>query len=233
MSERDGWNHLYLYDARTGSVRNQITKGEWVVREVIKVDDDNRQIWFAASGMRPNEDPYLQHYYRINFDGTGLTALTDADGTHTIAWSGDSTYYLDTYSRVDMAPVLELHKASDPKSASEIERGDLSALNAAGWRAPEVFVAKGRDGKTDIWGVIFRPTNFDSTKKYPVIENIYAGPQGSFVPKSFAVNNGMRNLAELGFIVVQVDGMGTSRLHDPSAHKSSVRTARMGRRLRN
>ena len=210
MSERDGWNHLYLYDGVTGKVKNQITKGQWVVRAVDHVDEAKRQIWFSASGMNPKQDPYFTQYYRINFDGTGLAALTDADGTHVVTWSADSSFYLDRWSRVDLAPVLALHRASDQKIVMESEHGDITQLSAAGWRPPEIFVAKGRDGVTDIWGVIFKPTNFDPAKKYPVIENIYAGPQGSFVPKSFAVTNAMRNLAELGFIVVQMDGMGTS-----------------------
>jgi dipeptidyl aminopeptidase/acylaminoacyl peptidase len=210
MSERDGWNHLYLYDGTTGKVKNQITKGPWVVRSVERVDTTHRQITFLAGGMNPKQDPYFTQHYRINFDGSGLTALTDADGTHAVTWSGDSVYYLDTWTRVDLAPVLAIRRASDQKTLMEVERGDISALTAAGWRPPEALVAKGRDGTTDIWGVIFRPTNFDPNKKYPVIENIYAGPQGSFVPKTFSVNSGMRNLAELGFIVVQIDGMGTS-----------------------
>ncbi|HEY4129330.1 MAG TPA: DPP IV N-terminal domain-containing protein, partial [Gemmatimonadaceae bacterium] len=210
MSERDGWNHLYLYDGATGKVINQITKGNWVVRDVERVDEAKRQIWFAASGMDPKEDPYFAQYYRINFDGTGLIKLTEANGNHSISWSPDSSYYIDTWSRVDAAPTMTLHRTADQQTVMELEHGDISALSAAGWKPPEVFVAKGRDGTTDIWGVVFKPTNFDPSKKYPVIENIYAGPQGSFVPKNFAVNSAMRNLAELGFIVVQIDGMGTS-----------------------
>ncbi len=210
MSERDGWSHLYLYDGTTGRVKNQITKGDWVVRSVEHVDEAKRQVYFTAGGVNADQDPYFLHYYRINFDGTGLVSYTKANGNHAVVFSPDSSYYLDTYSRVDLAPVLELHRTSDQQTVMNVEHGDLAALTAAGWRAPEVFVAKGRDGKTDIWGVIFKPTNFDAKKKYPVIENIYAGPQGSFVPKTFAVNNAMRNLAELGFIVVQMDGMGTN-----------------------
>ncbi len=209
MSERDGWSHLYLMDGATGKVKNQITKGNWVVRDVERVDEAKRQIWFAASGMNANEDPYFTHYYRINFDGTGLTKLTEANGNHSIAWSGDSTYFVDTWSRVDAAPTMTLRRVADEQTVMDVENGDIAALTAAGWKPPEVFVAKGRDGTTDIWGVVFKPTNFDPSKKYPVIENIYAGPQGSFVPKNFSVNNAMRNLAELGFIVVQIDGMGT------------------------
>ena len=210
MSERDGWNHLYLYDGATGAVKRQITKGDWIVRSVIAVDEEKRQIWFGASGMDPGKDPYFVHYYRIGLDGSELTRLTTADANHAVAFSTDRAYYVDTYSRVDLATVSELRRGADSTLVGQIEAVDITALKNAGWKPPEVFVAKGRDSKTDIWGVIYRPTNFDATRKYPVIENIYAGPQGSFVPKSFAAFNGMQATAELGFIVVQIDGMGTS-----------------------
>ncbi|MFB3852794.1 MAG: prolyl oligopeptidase family serine peptidase [Vicinamibacterales bacterium] len=210
MSERDGWNHLYLFDGATGTVKNQITKGEWVVHGVEKVDTVKRQIWFSASGMYPGKDPYFIHYYRINFDGTGLVPLTEADADHVVRFSNDMRYYVDTWSRLDAAPVMELRNAADGSLVSEIERGDLTALKATGWAPPEVFVAKGRDGVTDIWGIIYRPTNFDPKKKYPVIESIYAGPHGSHVPKSFAAYSPLQAQAEIGFVVVQIDGMGTS-----------------------
>jgi dipeptidyl aminopeptidase/acylaminoacyl peptidase len=208
MSERDGWRHLYLYDGATGKVKNQITKGDWVVRGVEKVDEEKRQIWFQASGMYPGKDPYFIHYYRINFDGAGLTALTEADGDHTVVFSPDRKYYVDMWSRVDLAPVSELRRTEDRKLLLELEKGDISALLAAGWRVPQVFTATGRDGKTEIWGVIHLPANFDPSKKYPVIEAIYAGPQGSFVQKSFSAAG--QTLAELGFVAVQIDGMGTN-----------------------
>jgi dipeptidyl aminopeptidase/acylaminoacyl peptidase len=210
MSERDGWNHLYLLDGKTGAVKNQITKGNWVVRGVNKVDETKRQVWFSAGGMNANEDPYFLHYYRINFDGTGLTPLTPAPANHEAAFSSDMKYFVDTYSTVDQAPVSELRRAEDGSLVAAIEKSDTTELLKAGWKAPEVFAAKGRDGITDIWGVVFKPTNFDPKKKYPVIESIYAGPDGSFVPKSFGVWNAMRAQAEMGFIVVQIDGMGTS-----------------------
>jgi dipeptidyl aminopeptidase/acylaminoacyl peptidase len=208
MSERDGWNHLYLYDGTSGAAK-PITKGDWVVRNVLNVDEEKRQITFSASGMYPGKDPYFVHYYRINLDGTGLTALTQADANHVVNFSTDRQFYVDTYSRVDLAPISELHRA-DGTLVTQLEAGDIAELKKAGWKAPEVFTAKGRDGKTDIWGVIIRPSNFDPAKKYPVIENIYAGPQGSFVPKSFAAFSAMQATAELGFIVVQIDGMGTN-----------------------
>ena len=210
MSERDGWNHLYLYDGVTGAAKNQITKGNWVVRGVQHVDPAARQIWFSAGGMYPGKDPYFATYYRINFDGSGLTRLTEADAYHTAAFSADMKFYADTYSRIDMAPVLEVRRTADNSLVSTVERGDIGELTKTGWKAPEVLVAKGRDGQTDIWGIIIRPSNFDPSKKYPVVENIYAGPQGSFVPKSFFSWNQMQSQAELGFIVVQIDGMGTS-----------------------
>jgi dipeptidyl aminopeptidase/acylaminoacyl peptidase len=210
MSERDGWNHLYLYDGVTGTVKSRITRGAWVVRGVVQVSEEKRQIWFSASGMYPDKDPYFVHYYRINFDGTGLTPLTTAHANHNVAFSSDLQYYVDTYSRVNQAPVSELRRAADGSLVMPLERSDIAELLKAGWKAPEVFVAKARDGKTDIWGVIYRPTYFDPSKKYPVIENIYAGPQASFVPKSFSAFNQMQAQAEIGFIVVQIDGMGTS-----------------------
>jgi len=210
MSERDGWNHLYLYDGRTGKVKNQITKGEWVVRSVDSVDVANRQIWFRASGMNGDQDPYFVHEYRIGFDGRGLTAYTEENGTHEVSFSPDRAFYVDRWSRVDQPDVAELRRTSDRSEVMELERADASALLATGWRYPEVFTAKGRDGKTDIWGVIVRPTNFDPSRSYPVIESIYAGPHGSFVPKSFGTQARLQSVAELGFIVVQIDGMGTS-----------------------
>ncbi len=210
MSERDGWNHLYLYDGTRGRVKNQITKGEWVVRAVDSVDVAKRQIWFRASGYYADQDPYFVHYFRVDFDGKGLVAFTEANGNHRVYWSPDREYYVDMYSRVDMPTVMELRRTSDRKLIATLEKGDMSAQLATGWRPPEVFVSKGRDGKTDIWGIIVRPTNFDPSRKYPVIEQVYAGPQGSFVPKDWNPVPSTQALAELGFIVVQIDGMGTN-----------------------
>jgi dipeptidyl aminopeptidase/acylaminoacyl peptidase len=209
-SERDGWNHLYLYDARTGEVKNQITKGSWLVRGVERVDEENRQIWFRAGGIYPEQDPYYVHFCRVNFDGSALVILTAGNGTHEIDYSPDRRFLIDTWSRVDQPPVTELRKVEDGSLVCKLEEADWSQLLATGWKAPERFVAKGRDGTTDIFGVIFQPTNFDPAKKYPVIEQIYAGPQGAFVPKRFASYYSPQAMAELGFIVVQIDGMGTN-----------------------
>lgn len=219
ISERDGWKHLYLYDGRTGRVKNQITRGEWVVRGVVDVDEKTRQIWFVAGGIHPGEDPYFRHLCRVDFDGTNLTPLTRPGMDHSVFLSPDRRLFVDIASRVDLPSVTTLRRADNGAVVFPLEQGDISSLRAEGWRAPESFTAKGRDGKTDIWGVILRPSHFDPGKKYPVIENIYAGPHGSHVPKSFnwfAPHSGgdslvgMQSLAELGFIVVQIDGMGTA-----------------------
>jgi len=206
-SERDGWHHLYLADGK--GALTQITRGPWVVRSVVKVDEKIRQITFTASGMTAGEDPYFIHYYRIGFDGTGLVSLTPTIGNHSVDFAPNGETFVDTYSTVESAPVHELRRASDGSLIKEIERADISSLLKGGWRVPKAFVAKGRDGATDIYGVVFRPTHFDPKKRYPVIEDIYAGPHDSFVPKSFSPNFYQQRLAELGFIVVKIDGMGT------------------------
>ncbi|HBK45008.1 MAG TPA: S9 family peptidase, partial [Xanthomonadaceae bacterium] len=218
ISERDGWRHLYLVDGRSGKVKRRITRGDWVVREVLRVDDAQRRIWFSASGMDAGRDPYYRQLFAVDFDGRHLTRLTQADADHEVAVSGDGRYYVDVYSRPDLAPVAEL-RAIDGALLRTLERGDLSRLQAAGWKAPQSFVAKGRDGRTEIWGMVVRPRDYDPSRKYPVVENIYAGPHDSFVPKTFWPFGyhsggdkpiGMQALADLGFIVVQIDGMGTA-----------------------
>jgi len=210
VSERDGWRHLYLIDAAKDGACNQIARGEWVVRGIDLIDEDARQIWFNAGGRNADQDPYFLHYYRVNFDGSGLVALTEGNGNHTIQYSPDRRYLIDTYSRVDSPPVHELRRVSDGKLICPLEKADISELTAKGWTPPEVFVAKGRDGKTDIWGIICRPKDLDPSKKYAVLEQIYAGPQGSYVPKSFSPMSRFTSLTDLGFIVVQMDGMGTA-----------------------
>ena len=210
-SERDNYNHLYLYDRATGKPLNQITKGEWYVRGVQHVDEANEVIYFSANGMKKDEDPYLIHYYKINFDGSNLVELTPEEGMHQCWYSSDYKYLVDVYSKVDQAPIAVLRDAKNGKIRMQLDKADISALLANGWKAPEVFSAKGRDGKTDMWGGIYRPSNFDPSKKYPVIEYIYSGPGDQYVPKTFSSYNWwMTSLAELGFIVVQVDGMTTS-----------------------
>jgi len=211
MSERDGWNHLWLIDVAMGVVRNQVTRGEWVVRRIEHVDDQARVVWFFAGGIRANEDPYHQHFCRVNFDGSGFQCLTEGDGNHRIEWSPDRSLFVDTWSRADHPPVHELRKA-DGSLVLELERVDAEPLLTRGWRFPKRFVAKGRDGATAIHGLIYRPSTFTAGRKYPVIEYIYAGPHGAFVPKEFrpVADGDAQLMAELGFIVVRCDGMGTN-----------------------
>lgn len=218
MSERDGWNHLWLYDAITGRVKNAVTTGAWVVRSVEHVDEARRQVWFMACGIRPEQDPYYQQLCRTDFDGSGFVVLTQGDGTHEVTFSPDRRWFLDKWSRVDQPPIIELRRAADGRRVCELERADHQALLATGWTTPERFTAKGRDGETEIHGILIRPSTFDPAKRYPVVEQIYAGPHGAFVPKTFGTLAGQHALAELGFIVVQIDGMGTNwrskRFHD-------------------
>ena len=207
-SERDGWEHLYLLDGVTGKVLRQITQGEWVVRAVDRVDEEKQQIYFEASGRNAGEDPYYVHGYRINFDGTSLTELTPEASDHTLSYPASGAWLADIYSRVDQPPVLVVRSAVDGAVIMKVDEGDDKALRAAGWLPPEPFHAKGRDGKTEIWGVVWKPVNFDPKRKYPVVEDIYAGPQGSFVPKSYTPRS--QPLTGVGFVVVQIDGMGTN-----------------------
>ena len=210
-SERDNWNHLYLYDRLTASPVRQITKGEWYVREVVKVDEEAGKIYFSANGVNTDDDPYNIRYYSINLDGTGMTDLTPSPGNHRVVFSPGMEYLVDVVSTPAEAPVATLRSGTDGSEIMLLEKADISRLAEAGWRAPEVFAAPGRDGTTMMWGLIQRPTDFDPSKKYPVIEYIYQGPGDQYVPKSFIpYNHWMTPMAELGFIVVMVDGMSTS-----------------------
>lgn len=211
ISERDGWRHLYLIDGTNGQVKQQVTKGEWVVRQVDYVDETNRVVYFTASGFNKGEDPYNLHYCRINLDGTGFTDMTPENGNHRVTFSADRSYFTDVYSRPDLPPVSQLKRTSDASVVAGLQRCDVSALQAESWQMPEVFCAKGRDGQTDIWGNIYRPMHFDASKSYPVVEFIYAGPHDSHMDKDFKpAHHLVSKLVELGFIVVSIDGMGTS-----------------------
>lgn len=210
-SERDGRNHIYLYDRQKGQLIRQVTKGEYYVRGIQHVDEKAGIIYFSACGMNKSEDPYLIHYYKIGLNGKGLVCLTPEEGNHSVTYTEDMVYLIDTYSTVTTPPVTVLRSGKDGKILRTLETADITALEAVGWKAPEVFVAKGRDGKTDMWGLIQRPSNFDPNKKYPIIEYIYSGPGDQYVPKSFTPwLYYLQNMAELGFIVVQVDAMTTS-----------------------
>jgi len=210
-SERSGWNHLYRYDTLSGKIVNAVTTGDWNLRRIDRIDEESGQIWFFAVGLQPGQDPYHEHFCRTNLDGSGFVQLTEGDGTHKVQWSPDHKWLIDQYSRVDLPPVTELRSASDGTLVCKLEEADASEIIAARGGLPERFVAKGRDGITDIWGIIHRPRNFDPARSYPVVENIYAGPHDHHVPKAFRPVFGHQHLiADQGFIVVQIDGMGTA-----------------------
>lgn len=205
-SERDNWGHMYLYDAITGKLKNQITKGEWVVTRLLKVDEKNRQLIFMACGREPG-NPYFTHLYKIGFDGKNLVSLTPEDGNHQISFSPSENYFIDTYSKPDVPPIMT-YRSMTGKLISELEKTDVTRLQATGWKAPTPVSMKAHDGKTDIYGLVFTPTTMDPQKKYPVIDYIYPGPQGGSVGSwSFSASRGDHQaLAELGFIVVMIEG---------------------------
>ena len=210
MSERDGWNHLYLVDGAKGGIKKQLTKGEWVVRNVERVDEDKKQILLKVLGIHANMDPYFSHFAMLNLETNKLTPLTKSEGTHRNIQIIEPDYFLTTWSRVNQPPITELRDLKTGNLVMKLHTTDDSKLKAAGWPAPTPFTAKGRDGKTDIFGIVLKPSNFDPGKKYPVIEQIYAGPHDFHVPKDFRISSRAQSMAELGFIVVQIDGMGTS-----------------------
>ena len=210
MSERSGFNHLYVIDVKSGTTEKALTKGDWVIRKIEKVDHQARQIWFYAAGIEPKQDPYHLHLARVNFDGSQFQVMTEGDGSHSVTFSPDGKYLLDRFSRVDLPPVYELRSATNGQRIMILETADATSLIQNGWTMPQRFVSKGRDGKTDIHGVLYTPSNLDPLKKYPVVEEIYAGPHGAHVPKSWGLQMRQHQMAELGFIVVQIDGMGTN-----------------------
>jgi dipeptidyl aminopeptidase/acylaminoacyl peptidase len=210
FSRKDDWGHLYLHDAGNGLQKNRITAGEGNVTQVMRVDEEARVIYFQGVGKEKGRDPYFRHFYRIGFDGQGQTLLTPEDADHAIDLSPSGRFFVDTYSTPEVPPVSVLRDL-DGKVVLELERADISQLLSAGWKPPMPFTVKARDGKTDLYGLIYRPTDFDASRKYPIINNIYPGPQtGSVGSRSFSPARGdTQAIAELGFIVVQIDGMGT------------------------
>jgi len=210
-SQRANWLHLYLYDLTTARLKNQITTGEGNVNDIVHVDEKQRQVYFMRSGQeQPGRDPYFQQLYRIGFDGRGLTLLTPENANHAVTASPNGAYFVDSYSTPDTPPVTVLRDASG-KVVQTLERADITGLLASGWHPPTPFRVKARDGKTDIYGLMFTPSKLDSMKRYPIVNYIYPGPQsGSVGTRSFAPARGDNQaLAELGFVVVAIDGMGT------------------------
>lgn len=219
-SVRDGWMHLYLFDLNTGALKNRITTGNGNVTRIVRVDERSRRIYFTAQGREAGRDPYYVSLYRVNFDGRGLTHLTPEVGNHSVSLSPDGRWVIDTYSEPNVAPVTVLRDANTGRVVRELARVDISRLTATGWKAPQPFTVKARDGQTDLYGLMFTPTQLDSTKKYPIINYIYPGPQGGSVgSRSFTPSRGDHQaLAELGFVVVLIDGMGSSPQRSKAFH---------------
>lgn len=217
-SERDDWGHLYLYDAATGKLKNQITRGDWVVTEMMKVDEKNRMIYFYATGLE-KENPYFEQYCRIGFDGKNFSVLSSGEGTHVVNPSPSGNYFIDTYSKPD-APQVTVLRDINGKQILGLEKTDLSRLNAAGWKPPIPITVKAHDGKTDLYGLMYTPTSLDPNKKYPIVDYIYPGPQGGSMGGAWGFNAARGDnqaLAELGFIVVVIEG-SSNPLRSKSYH---------------
>lgn len=220
-SERDGWNHIYRYDA-DGNLLNQVTKGDFVVREILKIDEEKKLIYFVAGGKEPNVDPYYKFLYSINFEGDSILLLTKEAANHDVWFPESGNYFVDSYSGVDWPTDHVVRNLENGLIIYRLASVSFEKLQATGWKYPEPFKVKARDGVTDIYGVIFYPSNFDSTKLYPVIDATYSGPQAVRTPKTFSA--GFRNydisIAELGFIVITIDGLGSAwrskKFHDVS-----------------
>lgn len=221
FSERDNWGNLYLYDLNSGKLKNPITKGEGNVSATLRVDERNRAVYFLGAGKEKGRDPYFLHLYRIGLDGKNLTLLTPEDATHNASFSPSGRFFVDSYSKPDM-PAVAVLRETNGKPVETLERADISRLIDAGWKPATTITVKARDGVTDLYGLLYKPTNFDASKKYPIVNRIYPGPQtGSVGGRSFsAARSDSQALAELGFIVVEIDGMGTpgrsKKFHDVS-----------------
>jgi dipeptidyl-peptidase-4 len=206
-SEKDDWGHLYLYDAANGRLKNQITKGNFVVTRIVRLDERNRRIYFEATGREAGRDPYFTHFYSVDFDGRNLKLLTPEDGNHQISVSPDERYFLDTFSKPDVPPTVVLRDMTG-RQIMVVEQTDITRLTATGWKPPTPVTVKDRNGKWDLYGLMFTPTRLDPTKKYPIVNYIYPGPQsGGVGSRSFSAGRSDHQaLAELGFIVVVIDG---------------------------
>ncbi|HEX8399950.1 MAG TPA: DPP IV N-terminal domain-containing protein [Pyrinomonadaceae bacterium] len=220
FSEKSGWGHLYLHDLATGRLKNQITTGDFVVREILKIDDKNRTIYFSAGGREAGRNPYFVHFYRIGFDGKNLQLLTPEDGHHSISLAPSGRFFIDTYSKPDTAPVSVLRDMTG-KTVAEIEKVDISRLTATGWKPPQLFTVKAGDGQTDVYGLMYTPSNLDPNRKYPVVNYIYPGPQGGSIGGNWGFSPARQDnqaLAELGFVVVQIEGtcnpLRSKKFHD-------------------
>ncbi len=212
FSERDDWGQLYLYDLTSGLIKRKVTTGDGNVQRILRIDEKTREIWFVGVGKEQNRDPYFRHLYRIGIDGKpALQLLTPEDGDHNVTLSPSGKYFVDSWSRPDLPATAVVRDASNGKLVTTLEKADISKLLATGWKPPTRISVKARDGKTDLYGLMWTPTQLDSTKKYPIVNYIYPGPQtGSVGSRQFSpATRDNQALAELGFVVVAIDGMGT------------------------
>ena len=228
FSQRDNWGHLYLYDAVNGKLKNIITDGKYDVSKILKVDDKGRIIYFMAADLEA-ENPYYMQLCKINFDGKGFSILTPETGNHEVTYSPSGKYFIDSYSKPDVAPVTVIRK-SDGRMVMTLAKTDLSRLEAIGWKPPVPFKVKAADGENEIYGLIYTPTHLDPQKKYPVIDYIYPGPQGGSIGNwSFIASRGDNlSLTELGFVVVEIEGTGnplrTKHFQDMDYGNMSINT---------
>jgi dipeptidyl aminopeptidase/acylaminoacyl peptidase len=207
ISERDGWAHIYRFGS-DGTLKNQVESGPYVVDNIVKVDSVAKQLYFMVSGKQ--DVPYYSQLHRVNFDGSNMTLLTPEPGEHSAFFVPKANYFIDTHATADGPPTIRLRSGVDGRVIMDLESGDVELLESVGWTPPEVIKVKARDGVTDLWGLVYRPSHFDSTKTYPIIDHIYPGPQvGSVGAWSFSARHEPRALAELGFIVLELDHMGT------------------------
>ncbi|MFB6098096.1 MAG: DPP IV N-terminal domain-containing protein [Salinibacter sp.] len=206
ISERDGWSHIYRYGP-DGTLKNRLTKGAWHVDEITSVDEEKGVVYFTANGRNDDQDPYYDHLYRVNLDGSNLRLLSPGNYDHRVEMSESARFFVDSYSRVNTTPKSVLRNARG-EVVTELQTADLSSLKKAGWKMPEPFSVKAADGVTDLYGVMYKPFNFDPEKKYPVITYVYPGPQTEAVPKFFDTSGDEVGLAQLGFIVVVVGHRG-------------------------
>jgi dipeptidyl-peptidase 4 len=209
-SQRDDWGHLYHYDLRTGALQRQVTSGSWNVTDVLHVDERARAVYVMGVGREAGRHPYYQHFYRVGLDGRGLTLLTPEDANHSVTLSPDRQHFVNTYSTPATPPVSVLRRLNG-QVAMRLEQADISRLTATGWQPPTQVTMKARDGQTDIYGLMFTPTRLDPARRYPIVNYVYPGPWGSSVGSwSFAAaHSDHQALAELGFVVVAINGMGT------------------------
>ena len=210
FSERDNWGNLYLYDLSTGKLKQQITKGDGNVTQLLRVDEKTRTLYFQGVGKEKGRDPYFRHFYKIGMDGKNQALLTPEDADHDIGLSPSGKYFVDNYSRPEV-PSVSVVRNTAGQGIQVVEKVDVTRLVASGWKPPMPITVKARDGKTDLYGLMYVPTHLDSTKRYPIINHIYPGPQtGSVGGRSFNATRGdAQALAELGFVVMELDGMGT------------------------